>query len=79
MRLLRRVAREYGWIHTVLGLIGNGLFLAGSVMFLRESTMTAGVWMFVFGASGMLLDSIGEALVRLERSGDGSEDGSEDG
>lgn len=57
------LVRENKWIHTVLGLIGNALFLIGSVFFFRESTIYAGTWLFVLGAAGMLIGSIGDAIV----------------
>lgn len=55
--------RRYDWIHTSLGIFGNVAFLIGSVCFLAESTKTIGVWLFIAGAAGMLLGSIGEAVV----------------
>ena len=57
------LARNYEWLHTGLGLIGNLAFLVGSLFFLRESLMTAGTWLFIVGAAGMLIGSIGRAIV----------------
>ncbi len=59
---IRAAARNFGWVHTMLGLIGNTAFLIGSVLFFWESTKTLGIWFFVIGATGMLIGSIGEAL-----------------
>jgi hypothetical protein len=60
---VERFVSNYEWIHTGLGLIGNLAFLIGSILFLWESTKPAGTWLFIVGASGMLLGSIGRALV----------------
>lgn len=60
---LQRFVSNYEWIHTGLGLVGNLAFLIGSILFLWESTQLAGTWLFIVGASGMLLGSIGRAIV----------------
>lgn len=57
---------EFHWIHTSLGLIGNGSFFVGSVFFLWESTKPAGVWLFIVGALGMMMGSIGDAIAKME-------------
>ena len=59
---IRAAARNFGWVHTMLGLIGNTAFLIGSILFFWESTKTIGIWLFVVGAAGMLIGSAGEAL-----------------
>ena len=64
---LREFVREYEWIHTSLGLLGNSAFFIGSVLFLFESLKTAGVWLFIIGAFGMLVDTVGSAIIKLER------------
>ena len=53
---------DYRWIHTGIGLLGNGAFLVGSVCFLWESLKTAGIWLFIIGAAGMFIGSLGDAL-----------------
>ena len=60
---LRRLVTNYEWIHTGIGLIGNTAFLIGSIFVLSESLRPAGTWLFIAGASGMLLGSIGRAIV----------------
>ena len=57
------LARNYEWLHTGLGLVGNLAFLVGSVFFLSESLKIAGTWLFIVGAAGMLIGSIGRAIV----------------
>jgi len=52
---IRAAARHFGWVHTMLGLIG-------SICFFWESTKTIGIWLFVIGAAGMLIGSAGEAI-----------------
>ena len=59
---------EFHWIHTSLGLVGNLCFFVGSVFFLWESTKLAGVWLFIVGALGMLLGSIGDKAIQLENN-----------
>ncbi|MGB7817212.1 MAG: YrhK family protein [Ornithinibacter sp.] len=59
--------RDFPWVHLGLGLFGNALFVIGSVMFFWESVKTLGIWLFVFGSLGMLLGSVGEFLVRIEK------------
>ncbi|HEX5678265.1 MAG TPA: YrhK family protein [Alcanivorax sp.] len=41
--------------------------MVGSVFFLWESLKPAGVWLFIIGSAGMLLGSIGAAIVSYER------------
>lgn len=45
----------------------NLIFFIGSIWFLWESTKMAGVWAFIVGAFGMMVGSIGEAIVKYER------------
>lgn len=72
-RRIGTVLREFPWVHLGLGLFGNTLFVVGSVLFFWASVKTLAIWMFIFGSLGMLLGSIGELLVRVEkrRRGDG--------
>lgn len=67
---VERFVSNYEWIHTGLGLMGNLAFLVGSVLFLWESTKQAGIWLFIVGASGMLVGSIGRALVDASEDSD---------
>ncbi len=66
-RWIGTALRDFPWAHLALGLVGNTLFFAGSVMFFWETTKTLGIWLFVIGSLGMLLGSVGEVLVRIER------------
>lgn len=59
--------REFPWIHLTLGLIGNTSFFVGSIFFFYEGLKTAGIWLFVIGSLGMLLGSIGEFVIRIEK------------
>lgn len=70
LRPIRAVARNYEWVHTGLGLVGNLAFLVGSVFFLDESLKSAGVWLFIVGAAGMLIGSIGRAIVDVHDAHD---------
>lgn len=55
-------ARNHPRVRTIVGLVGNASFVVGSVFFLFDDLQRAGVWLFVFGSSGMLLESLGKAL-----------------
>jgi len=58
---------EFEWIHVGLGLMGNLAFVVGSVFFLFDPLKDPGIWLFVAGSAGMLLGSIGSAVVKLSR------------
>lgn len=75
LKAVRAFFYEFEWIHLTLAMIGNTTFLIGSVLFFWESTKTAGVWLFVVGAAGMLIGSIGSALVRWRDREHGSRQG----
>ena len=61
---LRALARNFSWVHLGLGLFGNVTFVVGSVLFLWESTKLAGTVLFIVGSTGMLIGSVGRALVK---------------
>lgn len=66
---MRTFIRDYEWIHIGLGLIGNTSFFVGSILFLWKSAMLAGTWLFIIGSLGMLIGSVGSAVVRYEERG----------
>lgn len=66
-KAVETLVRDYEWFHTMLGILGNVSFFVGSVCFLFESTKTFGVWLFIVGSFGMMVGSIGQALVRRAR------------
>lgn len=61
--MLDRLVQDYEWVHTTLGLIGNVSFFVGSIFFLFEPLKTAGIWLFIVGSAGMLVGSVGRAVV----------------
>lgn len=65
MRPLRTIVDDYDWIHTAVGLLGNLLFVLGSVLFLWESTKDTGVWVFIAGSSFMFVGSAGDASIKI--------------
>ncbi len=82
--LIRTFVEDYGWIHLSISLLGNLIFLLGSILFLpawegittqiagyQMGIKTLGVWLFIIGAALMLIGSIGRLLVDLYGSGDG--------
>lgn len=59
--------RKFPWAHLGLGILGNTAFFVGSIFFLYEDLKTAGVWLFIVGSLGMLVGSLGQLLVSVER------------
>lgn len=47
--------------HLGIGILGNALFLVGTVLFLTGD-QDVGVWLFLVGSIGMFLGSLGEGL-----------------
>lgn len=72
-RWIGTALRDFPWVHLGLGLMGNTFFLVGSVLFFWESVKTLAIWFFVLGSLGMLLGSVGELLVRVEKRRRGDE------
>lgn len=72
-RWIGTALRQFPWVHLGLGLVGNALFVVGSVMFFWPCVKTLAIWMFVLGSLGMLLGSVGELLVRLEKRRQGDD------
>lgn len=70
--LFSTVVREYQWIHIGLGLLGNTCFVLGSFFFLSAALKTTGTWLFIFGSIGMLVGSVGSAIVRYEERREGA-------
>ncbi len=64
---IKTMVQEFGWIHSGLGLFGNFTFVVGSVLFLPafEPWKTLGVWLFIVGASFMLVGALGNLLVKV--------------
>lgn len=66
-RIVSATVRRYEWVHTGIGMAGNLTFFVGSLLFLREATQDAGVWLFIVGSAGMFVGSVGAAAVRHHR------------
>ena len=64
--LVGTLVSDYRWIHVTLGIIGNTAFFVGSIFFLYKSMEIPAVWLFITGSFGMLIGSIGEAIVNFE-------------
>ena len=64
--LIGTLVSDYRWIHVTLGIIGNTAFFVGSIFFLYNSMEVPAVWLFITGSFGMLIGSIGEAIVNFE-------------
>lgn len=64
--MVRTLVQDYENIHTVVGMIGNLLFVVGSVLFFRafEQYYTLAVALFVAGSAFMFIGSLGNGLRR---------------
>jgi hypothetical protein len=58
-------------VHLGIGTLGNVSFLAGSFLFSYEVKPLSN-YLFIAGSAGMLVGTLGGAIVRLERSWTGS-------
>lgn len=63
-RTLTAIAHQYRWFHRWMGIVGNALFVVGSIFFLSPTLLDPGTWIFIIASSGMLIDSIGEKMVK---------------
>lgn len=75
MHALCALLKKFEWVHTTLGILGNTLFVVGSVFFLYESLKTAGVWLFIVGSALMLVGALGSGIVKLWRTEERGDEG----
>lgn len=68
LKPFREFVCNFQWIHIGIEISGNSSFFIGSIFFLWESLKMAGVWLFILGSFGILLSSIGSAIVKLEQA-----------
>ena len=73
--MLKALVTDYQYIHLGIGIMGNAMFLIGSILFFEsfEAWRTLAVWLFVLGSAGMLTGSLGKAaqLLIVARQKDG--------
>ena len=64
--MIRTLVQDYEHVHTAIGIIGNLLFVVGSVLFYRafEQYYTLAVTLFVIGSAFMLVGALGNGLRR---------------
>ena len=67
MHDLSLVLKRFEWIHTTPGILGNTLFVAGSVFFLYEHLNTEGTWLFIAGSFFMLIGALGSGILKIWR------------
>jgi YrhK-like protein len=60
-RALGVFVRRFPEIHLGIGLVGNAVFLVGTVLFMAGPE-AVGIWFFLVGSSGMFLGALGEVL-----------------
>lgn len=53
-------------VHLGIGLVGNALFITGTILFMIKQE-AVGLWFFLVGSSGMALATLGEVLRALGR------------
>jgi hypothetical protein len=70
-RKLRRIVRDFPWVHLGIGLFGNAAFVVGSILFFFKSVQTLAIWIFVVASVGMFIGSLGQLLVRIDRDRSG--------
>lgn len=71
-RTITALAHQYRWFHRWMGIAGNALFVVGSIFFLSPTLLDPGTWIFIIASSGMLIDSIGEKMVKAHVEGTSS-------
>lgn len=69
---IKTLVQDYGWIHLGIGLLGNVLFVTGSILFLPtfQELQPVPVYIFICGSSLMLVGALGQLLVRIWREED---------
>lgn len=58
---LASFVRRFPVVHMVIGLLGNAVFIAGTVLYLTKHP-NVGLYCFLVGSSGMFLGTLGESL-----------------
>lgn len=53
--------RRFPQVHLGIGLLGNALFIIGTVLFMAENE-DVGTYFFLVGSCGMFLGTLGEAM-----------------
>jgi YrhK-like protein len=64
--MIRDFLHDYPWFHRWMGLVGNTLFVVGSVFFLFDRLVIPGTWIFVGASFGLMVDSVGEKVAKYE-------------
>ena len=67
--MIRTLVQDYEHIHTAIGIIGNLLFVVGSVLFYRpfEQYYSLAVSLFLIGSAFMFVGALGNGLRRMWR------------
>ena len=71
--MIRTLVQDYEHVHTAIGIAGNLLFVAGSVLFYKafDQYYTLAVSLFVVGSVFMLVGAVGSGLRRMLERRDG--------
>ena len=65
--MIRTLVQDYEHVHTAIGIVGNLLFVVGSVLFYKafDQYYTLAVTLFVFGSVFMFVGAVGSGLRRM--------------
>ena len=61
---VRTFVHDFPWFHRWIGMVGNALFVIGSVFFLFDQLVIPGTWIFVGASVGLLTDRLFVLLTR---------------
>lgn len=67
MHALSLLLSRFEWVHTGIGILGNTLFVVGSVCFLWDSLKQEAVWLFIVGSTLMLTGALGAGIIKVWR------------
>ena len=67
MGFVHRLIKRYEIVHVSIGILGNLMFVIGSVLFFDSFSglYNMAVWLFILGSTLMLVGAVGEELKRF--------------
>ena len=67
MDALRAFLTQYEWLHALIGVVGNVLFVTGSTLFIWEPLKAYATACFLASSTGMLIGNVCGVIVRIRR------------